>query len=56
MLNSLQYSNYSGIFLVAPAAAGEEKGKEARSPRAPARGLRPLAPLLSSYALHMRLT
>jgi hypothetical protein len=28
--------NYSGIFLVPPATAGEEKGKEARTPRAPA--------------------
>ena len=43
------FRNYSGVILVPPAAAGEEKGKEARTPRAPARGLRPPAPLLSSY-------
>ena len=48
MLISLQYSNYSGILLVAP-AAGEEKGGDARTPRAPARGLRPRHPLLDSY-------
>src|SRR5712692_9070850 len=43
------FGNYSGTFLVPPAAAGEEKEKEARAPRAPARGLRPPAPLLGSY-------
>jgi len=31
----LTKGNYSGSFLVLPAAAGEEKGKEARTPRAP---------------------
>src|SRR6266581_5639714 len=36
------FRNYSGMILVPPAA--EEKGKEARTPRAPARGLRPPAP------------
>jgi len=40
----LLFSNYSGILLVPTAAAGEEKGREARTPRAPARGLRPPAP------------
>ncbi len=34
------FCNYSGMILVQP-AAGEEKEKEARTPRAPARGLRP---------------
>jgi hypothetical protein len=37
-------SNYSGTFLVPPAAAGEEKEKEARTPRAPLGGLCPPAP------------
>ena len=48
--------NYSGTLLVPPAAAGEEKGKEARTPRAPAGAHRPpdgvcvpLHPLLKSY-------
>ncbi len=36
--------NSSGAFLVPPGAAGGEKGKDARTPRAPARGLRPPAP------------
>ncbi len=38
------FSYLSGIFLVPPAGADEGKGKEARTPRAPARGLRPPAP------------
>src|SRR6266699_4345441 len=38
--------NSSGTFLVPPAAAGEEQGKEARTPRAPAGGRSPPAPLL----------
>src|SRR5260370_38305314 len=46
-------SNYSGTFLVPPAAAGEEQEKEARTPRAPAGGRSPPAPpaeeLLSQY-------
>ncbi len=51
--------NYSGTFLVPPAAAGEEQGKEARAPRAPARGLRPPAlpaemPASSQYSLFTR--
>jgi len=39
------YRNYSGVILVPPAVAGGEKGKEARTPRAPAGGRRPPAPL-----------
>src|SRR5579864_6202127 len=38
------FSYLSGIFHVPPAGADEGKGKEARTPRAPARGLRPPAP------------
>jgi len=37
-------STSSGTLLVPPAAAGKEQGKEARTPRAPAGGLRPPAP------------
>ena len=36
--------NSSGTLLVPRAAAGEEREKEARTPRAPAGGLRPPAP------------
>jgi|GEM_PF-1783334 len=50
------YRNYSGVILVPPAVAGGEKGKEARTPRAPARAYRPpdgvcvpRHPLLRSY-------
>jgi len=43
--------NYSGTFLALPAAALEKEGDFAGTPRAPARGLRPLHPLLKSYNL-----
>jgi hypothetical protein len=36
--------NYAGTFLAPPAAALEKEGDVARTPRAPARGLRPPAP------------
>ena len=39
-----EISNYSDTFLAPPAAALEKEGDCARTPRAPARGLRPPAP------------
>ncbi len=36
--------NYSGTLFAPPAAAGEKNEDEARTPRAPAEGLRPPAP------------
>jgi len=39
-----EFCDYSGTFLAPPAAALEKEGDFARTPRAPARGLRPPAP------------
>ena len=39
-----EFGNYSGTFLTPPVAALEKEGDVARTPRAPARGLRPPAP------------
>jgi len=45
---------YSGTFLVPPAAADEGKGKEARTPRAPARATARVAPTLPRSGLRSR--
>jgi len=45
------FHNYSDVILVPPAAAGKDKGKEARTPRAPARGLR--TPALPESVSHL---